>query len=210
MRLSSPHEISILLQAWYSGDQAAFDKLVPLVYDELHRLAHCFMARERAGHTLQTTALVNEAYLRLIDAKRIEWRDHAHFFAISANLMRRILVDFARSQGYIKRGGNIRKVSLDEARAASFAPCADVVKLDDALTALAQFDPGKAKIVELKFFGGLDLDEMAKILNISRDRVKREWKVAKVWLFCELNAGGVDEASTLEGNRETLQCGSGN
>jgi RNA polymerase sigma-70 factor, ECF subfamily len=187
MRPSPSNEISLLLRAWYGGDQNAFDKLVPIVYDELHRLAHCFMARERAGHTLQTTALVNEAYLRLIDANRIEWQDRGHFFAVSAGLMRRILVDFARSQNYAKRGGNVKKVPLDEARVPS-SPDTDIVKIDDALNALFKFDPIKAQIVELKFFGGLDINETAETLNISRDKVKREWKVAKVWILSELKA----------------------
>ncbi len=186
MEASSPHELSLLLRAWRGGDQAAFDKLVPLVHDELHRLAHCYMARERAGHTLQTTALVNEAYLRLIDARTVEWRDRAHFFAISANLMRRILVDFARSRGYRKRGGNVKKISLDEGLYISPAPDPDLVKLDDALNALAQLDPRKARVVELRFFGGLDSDETAAVLDVSRDTVKRDWRMAKAWLLSEL------------------------
>jgi RNA polymerase sigma-70 factor, ECF subfamily len=194
MQRPSLHEISFLLQAWHEGDQTAFDKLAPLVYDELHRLAHHFMARERAGHTLQTTALVNEAYIRLINAREINWRDRAHFFAISSKLMRRILVDFARSRGYEKRGGNAKQVSLDEGLVVSSTPDADVVKIDDALNALAQFDLRKARVVELKFFGGLDLDETAEALNISRDTVKREWQFAKVWLLCELKTGGTNEA----------------
>jgi RNA polymerase sigma-70 factor, ECF subfamily len=188
MKLFPSQEISFLLRAWYGGDQTAFDRLVPLVYDELHRLAHLFMAREHAGHTLQTTALVNEAYLRLIDANRIEWQDRGHFFAVSAGLMRRILVDFARSQGTAKRGANVKTVPLDEARTPSLSDT-DVVKLDDALNSLSKFDPMKAQIVELKFFGGLDINETAEVLNVSRDKVKREWKVAKVWLLCELKAG---------------------
>jgi RNA polymerase sigma-70 factor, ECF subfamily len=187
MKPSPQNEISHLLRAWYSGDQDAFDKLVPLVYDELHRLAHYFMVRERAGHTLQTTALVNEAYIRLLNANKIEWQDRTHFFAVSARLMRRILVDFARSQNYAKRGGNAKKVPLDEALTS--LPDMDVVKLDDALNTLSKFDPMKAQIVEMKFFAGLDIDETAEVLNISRDKVKREWKIAKVWLLCELKAG---------------------
>ncbi len=173
---------------------------MPLVQDELHRLAHRYMVRERGGHTLQTTALINEAYLRLIDAKGIEWRDRAHFFAICANLMRRILVDFARSRGYKKRGGNVKKVPLDEGLFVSPLPDSDLVKIDDALDALAQFDARKARVVELKFFGGLDLDETAEVLKVSRDTVKRDWRLAKVWLFSELRNRGSNETGALAGN----------
>jgi RNA polymerase sigma-70 factor (ECF subfamily) len=183
---SSPREVSLLLRAWRDGDQAALDRLMPLVQGELHRLAHCYMARERPDHTLQTTALVNEAYVRLIGANRIDWRDRAHFFAISSNLMRRILVDCARSRGYQKRGGEMKKVSLDQALFVSPEQHPDLVKLDDALKALAEFDPRQAKIVELRFFGGLDLDETAEVLQVSRDTVKRDWRLAKVWLLCEM------------------------
>jgi len=194
MTTPSTQEISSLLRAWRSGDQSAFEKLVPLVHDELHRLAHLYMTRERAGHTLQTTALVNEAYLRLIDTNQVEWRDRAHFFAISANLMRRILIDFARSCGYQKRGGNVKKVSFDEDLLASPAPDPDLVKLDDALNDLARFDSRKAKVVELKFFGGMDLDETAEVLKVSRETVKRDWRLAKVWLLRELKNRGADGA----------------
>jgi RNA polymerase sigma-70 factor, ECF subfamily len=193
MKPSTPNEISLLLRAWECGDPKAFDKLAPLVYDELHRMAHRYMAREHAGHMLQTTALVNEAYLRLMDVKNVEWRNRAHFFAISANLMRRILVDFARSRGYQKRGGNMKKVSLDNVHMAIPGPDSDIAKIDDALSALAQFDSRKAKIVELRFFGGLNLDETAEVLGISRDTVNREWKVAKIWLLSEIKSGGEDE-----------------
>jgi len=144
------------------------------------------MTRERAGHTLQTTALVNEAYLRLIDTDQVEWRDRAHFFAISANVMRRILIDFARSCGYQKRGGNVKKVSLDENLLASATPDPDLAKLDDALNELARFDSRKAKVVESKFFGGMGLDEIAEVLKVSRETVKRDWRLAKVWLLREL------------------------
>lgn len=194
MTRSSPREISLLLQAWRGGDEAALGTLMPLVYGELHRLAHRYMMHERAGHTLQTTALVNEAYLRLIDAKRVEWQDRTHFFAICASLMRRILVDFARSRGYQKRGGNMRKVSLDESLLVSPEPDVDLVKLDDALNALAEFDPRKAKVVELRFFGGLSEEEVAEVLKVSRDTVKRDWRLAKVWLLEELTVGGHNEA----------------
>ncbi len=182
-------ELTTLLHAWRNGDQRALDKLVPLVYDELHRLAHRYMLRERAGHTLQTTAIVNEAYLRLIDAQQVEWKDRAHFFAISANLMRRILVEFARSRGRNKRGGDVRKVELDEALVGSPRRGTDLVALDDALTALATMDERKAKVIELRFFGGLSVEETAEVLNVSPDTVMRDWRLAKVWLWRELKHG---------------------
>jgi RNA polymerase sigma factor (TIGR02999 family) len=181
---SSAQEISSLLKAWSGGDEQALNKLMPLVYDELHRLAHRYLRRERVGHTLQTTALVNEAYMRLIDAKEVEWQDRAHFFAISANLMRRILVDYARSRGYEKRGGYIEKLSISEDY---FIPTdINLVRLDDALSTLSVFDPRKAKVVELRFFGGLSIKETAEILKVSPDTVRRDWRLAKVWLLCEL------------------------
>ncbi|MBZ5537061.1 MAG: sigma-70 family RNA polymerase sigma factor [Acidobacteriia bacterium] len=194
MTRSSPQEISLLLQAWRGGDEAALGTLMPLVYDELHRLAHRYMVHERAGHTLQTTALVNEAYLRLVDANRVDWQDRVHFFAICANLMRRILVDFARSRGYQKRGGNVKKVSLEESVLVSPEPGVDLVKLNDALNTLTGFDPRKAKVVELRFFGGLSEEEAAEVLKVSRDTVKRDWRLAKVWLLEELSDEGRDEA----------------
>ena len=186
MTRSSPREVSLLLQAWRGGDQEALDRLIPLVHRELHRLAHIFMTRERVDHTLQTTALVNEAYLRLVDANTVDWQGRAHFFAIAANLMRRILVDFARSRGYRKRGGDRKEVSLDEALLVSPDADPDLVKIDDALQALAEFDPRKAKVVELRFFGGLDLDETAEVLKVSRDTVKRDWRLARVWMYSEM------------------------
>ncbi len=184
---SPPQEPSSLLKAWSCGDQSALDKLMPLVYDELHRLAHRYMARERAEHnTLQTTALVNEAYLRLIDAYQVHWQDRAHFFAISAKLMRRILVDFARTRGYQKRGGNVVKVALDEALMLSPEPDADLVRLDDALNALTEIDPRKARVVELRYFGGLSVEETAEVLKVSTITVIRDWNMAKLWLLKEL------------------------
>ena len=187
MRGSPPQELSSLLRAWSNGDESALNELMPLVYDELHRLAHRYMARERAGHnTLQTTALVNEAYLRLIDADQVEWQDREHFFAIAAKLMRRILVDFARSRGYQKRGGNARKVTLDEALVVSPEPDQGLVKLDDALNALAEFDPRKARVVELRYFGGLTVEETARVLKIAVITVIRDWNMAKLWLLNEL------------------------
>ncbi len=179
-------EVTSLLHAWRSGDESALTRLMPLVYAELHRLAHRYMLREHAGHTLQTTAVVNEAYLRLIDAREIEWKDRAHFFAISANLMRRVLVEFARARGRNKRGGDVQKVELDEAFVYSPQRGADLVALDDALIALASLDERKAKVIELRFFGGLSVEETAEVLNVSPDTVMRDWRLAKVWLWREM------------------------
>jgi RNA polymerase sigma-70 factor (ECF subfamily) len=194
---SSIQDVSNLLRAWRGGDKAALDELIPRVYKELHRLAHLYMRRERAGHNLQTTALVNEAYIRLIDAREVDWQDRAHFFAISSNLMRRILVDFARTSGYQKRGGKAKKVTLDEDLVISPEPNADIIKLDDALRALSEFDPRKAKVVEMRFFGGLSVEETAEVLKVSPDTVKRDWRLAKVWLLNELLGQGRDETRTL-------------
>jgi RNA polymerase sigma-70 factor, ECF subfamily len=184
-----PQEVTELLHAWRSGDQGALDKLIPLVYGELHRLAHRYMLREYGNNTLQTTAVVNEAYLRLIDTQKIEWKDRAHFFAISANLMRRILVEFARSRGRHKRGGDVRKVELDEAMVVAPQRGADLVALDDALTALAGIDERKAKVIELRYFGGLSVEETAEALNIGPDTVMRDWRLAKAWLVREMKHG---------------------
>ena len=189
MSQHSPHDVTTLLHDWCRGDQAALDKLIPLVHDELHRLAHRYMVRERAGHSLQTTALVNEAYLRLIDAKRVEWRDRAHFFAVCANLMRRILVEFARSRGSGKRGGDVRKVKLDEAAVIRPMREADLIALNDALNTLADADPREAQVVELRFFGGLSVEETGEVLKVSPKTVMREWNHAKVWLLHELKHG---------------------
>ena len=186
----APREVTRLLNAWCGGDQSALNKLIPLIHDELHRLAHIYMARERAGHTLQTTALLNEAYLRLVDANQVPFQNRTHFFAISSNLMRRILVDFARSRGYQKRGGNVVKVQFEGAEVPAPRRGADVVALDDALNALAEFDSRQAKIVELRFFGGLGEEETAEALGISLRTVQREWAVAKAWLLREMKSGG--------------------
>jgi len=186
MRRASPLDLSILLRAWSSGDESALERLAPLVYDELHRLAHRYMARERAGHTLQTTALVNEAYLRLVDVNSVQWQDRAHFFAIAAKLMRRILVDFARTRGYQKRGGNLQRVSFDEALVITPKPSEDLVKLDDALQSLAEMDPRKAQVVELRYFGGLSVEETAAVLKVAPITVLRDWNIAKLWLCKEL------------------------
>lgn len=181
------HQITRLLVDWRNGDEAALEQLIPLVHDELRRLARRHMAHERVGHTLQATALVNEAYMRLIDVKQMKWQDRAHFFAMSSRLMRRILVDFARAKGYQKRGGGAHKVSLDEALVVSQEPGHDLVALDDALTALGAFDARKALVVEMRFFGGLSVQETAEALQVSVDTVMRDWKLAKAWLLRELS-----------------------
>jgi len=181
------HEVTQLLIQWSNGDKAALDKLMPLIYEELRQLARHYMNRERAGHTLQTTALVNEAYLRLINRKQVHWQNRAHFFAIAAHLMRSILVDHARSHAYAKRGGGARKIALDEALAVSQQRAADVVALDDALKRLAEIDRQQSRIVELKFFGGLTIEETAEVLELSPATIKREWSTAKAWLYHELN-----------------------
>ena len=185
----SPQEVTGLLHAWVRGDHAALDRLIPLVYDELHRLAHIYMTRERPDHTLQSSALVNETYLRLVDAGRIEWKDRAHFFAISANLMRRILVEFARARRSKKRGGNRHSVSFEEGRIAAPGRNRDLIALDDALQALAAIDPREARVVELRFFGGLSAEETAEVLRVSTKTVLRDWEHAKVWLLRELKHG---------------------
>jgi RNA polymerase sigma-70 factor (ECF subfamily) len=179
-----------LLLAWNRGEPEALEALLPLVYDELRRLAARYLRGERDGHTLQATALVNEAYLRLIEVRQVQWQNRAHFFAMAARLMRRILVDAARARGYQKRGGGAHTLSLDEALIVPVEPGDDLVALDDALTALAAIDPRKSQVVEMRFFGGLNIDETAEALNVSRDTVKRDWKMAKLWLLREL--GGAE------------------
>jgi RNA polymerase sigma factor (TIGR02999 family) len=173
---SSSRNLTELLLAWGQGDANALHELTPLVYGHLHRLARHYIAGERSGHTLQATALVNEAYLRVVDCNAVEWRNRAQFFAVAAQLMRRILVDFARSRGNQKRGGGLHKTSLDEALLVSGRPDPDLVLLDDALNALAAVDPRKAQVVEMKFFGGLDEKEIAEVLKISVDTVQRDWR----------------------------------
>jgi len=189
-------DVTQLLRAWSDGDQEALEKLMPLVYDELRRLARHYMRRERPGHILQTSALVNEAYLRLIDASQVNWQNRAHFFAISAGLMRRILVDFARTYQSQKRGAGVRPVSLDEGLDVSEERL-DLAALDDALKALATLDPRKSRVVELRFFGGLSVEEAAEVLKVSPETVKRDWKLAKVWLLREMS-GKHDAVRTLE------------
>jgi RNA polymerase sigma factor (TIGR02999 family) len=180
-----PDDVSALLRAWTDGDQRALAQLTPIVYDELHRLAHHYLKGERAGHSLQTTALVNEAYLRLVDYKRMQWQDRAHFLAVSAQAMRRILVDRARRRN-VKRGADAEHVPLDAEAVLCADRSYDVVSLDDALTALAERSPRKAQVVELRFFGGLSVDETAEVLHVSSITVMREWKSAKAWLYREL------------------------
>ena len=181
------HEITRLLLAWSEGDGEALDQLAPLVYAELRRLAKSYMRKERAGHTLQTTALINEAYLRLIDAGQVEWRNRAHFFGVAACAMRQILVAMARERGCQKRGGGARQVSLDEAMVIDAGPDEDLVALDEALEALAQFDARKAQVVEMRFFGGLTEAEIAATLDVSSETVRRDWRLARSWLRRKLS-----------------------
>lgn len=189
MQIRSPKEITRLLVAWGDGDESALAELTPLVYQELHRLAHHYISGEREGHTLQTTALVNEAYVRLIDWKAVRWQNRAHFFGVSAQLMRRILVDFARSRDYQKRGGKGRTVALDEAAIVANDKGTDLVALDEALTALAELDARQSRVVELRFFGGLSVEETAEVLKVSPATVGRDWSLARAWLYEELSQG---------------------
>jgi RNA polymerase sigma factor (TIGR02999 family) len=182
-------DVTNLLVAWGQGDEAALDHLVPLVQAELHRIANRCMRGERIGHTLQATALVNEAYVRLVDVRRIQWQDRAHFLSMAARLMRRVLVDHARTRGYQKRGGGAVRVTLVEGLAVADEPGCDLVALDDALTALEALDVRKSRIVELRFFGGLTVEETASVLKVSVDTVMRDWKVSKAWLRRELRRG---------------------
>ena len=185
MAPDTPPPITELLLAWRRGDEAAFEQLVPIVHAELRRTAGRYMVQERREHTLQATALVNEVYLRLVQIHRIDWRDRAHFFAMAARLMRRVLVDHARARGYPKRGGGARRVSFDEALPVA-APSSDVVAVDEALQALERQDPRKAHVVELRFFGGLSVDETAEALGVSPQTVMRDWRLAKAWIRREL------------------------
>ena len=184
--LGAAANTTTLLLAWGRGDETALDQLIPLVHDELRRLARRHMAGERPGHTLQATALVNEAYLRLIEVNQVRWQNRAHFFAMASRVMRRILVDAARARGYQKRGGGAETVSLDEALLVSGEPRQDLIALDDALSALAAFDLRKGQVVEMRFFGGLSVEETAEALHVSADTVMRDWRLAKVWLVREL------------------------
>jgi len=190
-------EVSTLLRAWSGGDPGALARLTPIVYDELHRLARRFMKRERPGHSLQTTALVNEAYTRLVDYKRMQWQDRAHFFAVSAQLMRRNLVEHARRHN-LKRGGGVQHVSLDEATIVGGDGDTDLVALDDAMNALARLDPRKVQVVEMRFFGGLSVEETAEVLKVSPVTVKRDWRSARTWLYRELTGATNNGPPTLE------------
>lgn len=183
MQTPSPSEVTRLLKDWGNGDSAALDQLIPIVYAELRTIAARYLRRERQDHTLQPTALVNEAYLRLIDQKQVEWQNRAHFVGVAAQMMRRILVDHARSHNRAKRGGGAPKVSLDEAVAISEDRANDLVELDEALTALAVFDERKSRVVEMKYFGGLSVEETAEVLKVSVITVARDWKLAKAWLY---------------------------
>lgn len=185
MAVQPARNVTQLLRSWSEGDQTALEQLVPLVHAELHRLARGYMRGERQGHTLQTTALVNEAFLRLIDWKNVSWQNRAHFFGVSAQLMRRILVDFARSKRNARRGGDVSRVTLDEALIPA-AMGTDVVAVDDALRSLETLDPRKARIVELRFFGGLTTEETAEVMKLSTRTVEREWSLAQAWLLREL------------------------
>jgi RNA polymerase sigma-70 factor (ECF subfamily) len=187
MPAASPGHVTELLRAWSDGDKHALDELLPLVEAELRRLARAYMARERRGHTLQATALVNEAFLRLAGARRLRWEDRAHFLGIAARLMRQVLVDHARSHGYQKRGAGAQRVTLDAALLASPEPALDILALDRALDRFAAVDARKCRVVELRFFGGLSVEETADVLHLSNDTIKRDWRLAKLWLLRELD-----------------------
>jgi RNA polymerase sigma-70 factor (ECF subfamily) len=184
-------DVSALLRAWGDGDQTALEKLTPIVYDGLHSLARRYLRRERPGHSLQTTALVHEAYMRLANYKRMQWQDRAHFFAVSSQVMRRILVEYARRHN-LKRGGGVQRVTLDEAATVGGGEDMDLVALDDALNALARIDPRKVRVVEMRFFGGLSVEETAEVLKVSTVTVKRDWRLAKAWLYRELTGGSTN------------------
>jgi RNA polymerase sigma factor (TIGR02999 family) len=180
-------EITVLLRAWGDGDGSALDRLAPMVYNELRSIAHCHMLREKQGQTLQTTALVNEAYLRLVDVKNISWQDRAHFYAVSAQMMRRILVDGARTRLREKRGGGLQRLSFDEVLDEQRPRDRELVAIDDALAELARMDERKSRVIELRFFGGLSVEETAAVLKISPQSVMRDWKLAKAWMALQLN-----------------------
>src|SRR6202049_14946 len=193
-------DISSLLRAWSDGDADALARLTPIVYDELHRLADRYMKRERRGHSLQTTALVNEAYVRLVDYKRMQWQNRAHFFAVSAQLMRRILVEHARRHN-VKRGDGVPHVSLEEASMVGPGRARDLVMLDEAMNALARLDPRKVHVVEMRFFGGLSVEETAEVLKVSPITVMRDWSTAKAWLYRELTGGAGHGFRSMETSR---------
>ena len=180
------HQITELLAEWREGNQSALDELYPLVYDELHRLARRYMSRERKGHTLQTTALINEAYVRMVDQKNVNWANRSHFFAISAQIMRRILIDHARRHAYAKRGGGAQQVSLEEVAALVPEQGRELMRLDEALKSLAERDPRRSQVVELRYFGGLNNEEIAGVLHVSENTVTRDWNLARAWLYQQL------------------------
>jgi RNA polymerase sigma factor (TIGR02999 family) len=194
MTQASPREVTGLLVAWSEGDQTALEKLMPIVYAELHHLAKRYMGHEHLGHTLQTSALVNEAYIRLIEASGVRWQNRTHFFAVSAQIMRRILVDFARAKQNLKRGGGARQVTLDEGLVVSPESGADLLALDEALERLAVLNERQSRVVELRYFGGLNEDEVAEALKVSPRTVRNDWSLAKAWLYRELSSGGNDDA----------------
>lgn len=196
-----PQDVTVLLRAWGKGDKEALDRLMPLVYNELHRLAQGYMARERPGHSLQPTALVNEAYVRMVDATNVDWKDRAHFFAVCARMMRRILIDRARARAYQKRGGGEAALSLDESLAAAADKDAELVALDEALTRLAAVDARKSRVVELRFFTGLGVEDIAAALNVSPETVMRDWKMAKAWLYRELKGPTGNGSRAMEADR---------
>jgi RNA polymerase sigma factor (TIGR02999 family) len=189
----TPHEVTELLAEWSSGNESALDELLPLVDKELHRLAHHYLSRERPGHTLQTTALINEAYLRLAHGKQKQFQNRAHFFAVAANLMRQIIVDHARARQSAKRGGGLHKVSLDEAAIVSDERAAELIALDEALHELARAAPRQGRVVELRYFGGLSVEETAEVLKVHPNTILNDWREAKAWLYCVLSEGDVNE-----------------
>jgi RNA polymerase sigma-70 factor (ECF subfamily) len=191
-RIPGQHEITHLLAEWRDGNQSALDELYPLVYDELHRLARRYMSRERKGHTLQTTALINEAYVRLVDQKNVQWANRSHFFAISAQIMRRILIDHARRRAYAKRGGRAQQVSLEEAATVIPDKSGELLRLDEALKSLAEMDPRRSRVVELRYFGGLNNEEIAGVLHVSENTVTRDWNMARAWLYQQLTGSGAN------------------
>ena len=197
-------DVSKLLRAWSDGDQSALEDLAPIVYAELRRLAHHYMKGERTGHSLQTTALVNEAYMRLVDYKRMQWQNRAHFFAVSGQLMRRILVENARRHN-LKRGGGVQHISLDEAAVVGGDRDTDLVALDDAMNALARLDPRKVEVVEMRFFGGLSVDETAEVLKVSPVTVRRDWRAAKIWLVSRTDGRG-RRWTRIAGNKSIACC----
>ena len=186
------HQITQLLAEWSDGNQAALDELYPLVYEELHRLARRYMSRERKGHTLQTTALINEAYVRLVDQRNVHWANRSHFFAISAQIMRRILIDHARRHAYAKRGGGAQQVSLEEVALVAREAGSDLMKLDEALKILAKMDPRRCHVVELRYFGGLSNEEIAGVLKVSENTVTRDWNLARAWLYQQLTGSAAN------------------